>query len=529
MLKAFLNTYKVAFAERANGFIYYLKKLPLVGKKISEGLYKGTEVKLILGIVATAFGFIFGFLRKTLYLGLMIMIPAALISGESGNITETALHIFFFLSLVLGPIVNVLITDNQMEAYKMVSLMRVESGNYFKSKLIYNRIISFIHFLPAMIIFFSPVKGFLLTIELIIFKLLGEAIIIFIYEKTELVLTMKVWVNIGIIGVALVLAYVPPIFGFILPLSSILFSIGGLIVIVLMGALSLTYIIKYKNYKHIYKETLVKVSTFNEAEIMAEATFADVKIDEKKFSKKDLNSEAFKDKEGYEYLNAIFFMRHRKLITIATKKRTVIILLIGIIAVIATRLIPNMNQDLVSTLQKTGAFWVFIMYMLSTTERICKAMFFNCDLSLLRYGYYREGHVILSNFKARLKRVVGLNLIPAAAICTCLTAVIISAGGVSELASMIPIFISILCLSCFFSIHHLFLYYVIQPYTAQMTIKSPLFTIVNMVVYFVAYMCLNFNVSNYIFSIGVILVTIVYSSIALVVTYRVAPRTFKLR
>lgn len=529
MLKAFINTYKVAFAEKANGFIYYLKKLPLIGKKISEGLYKATEVKLILGFVVTAFAFIFGFLGKAIYLGLMIMLPASLISGKVGNTTEIALHIFFFLSLVLGPVVNALITDNQMEAFKMISVMRVESGNYFKSKLIYKRIINFIHFLSAMMFVFSPLKGFILTVELIAFKFIGEALQLFIYERTNIILNMKVWFTLTIMGVCLVLAYVPPILGFTLKVSPTLFSVWGVIIILLIAALSLIYIMKYKHYKEMYKETLIKISSFDKNAIMAEATFSDVKINEKKFSEKDLNSDKFKNKEGYEYLNAIFFMRHRRLLTIATKKRTAIILIIGAILVAVTILIPEIRQDVVSTLERSGAFWVFIMYMLSTSERVCKAMFFNCDASLLRYGYYREGHVILSNFKARLKRILTLNLIPAAAICICITAVIISAGEINGLRSMIPIFISIICLSCFFSIHHLFLYYVIQPYTAQMTIKSPLFTIVNMAVYFVAYMCLNFDGSNYVFSIGVILVTLIYSSIALAVTYKVAPKTFKLR
>lgn len=529
MLKAFINTYKVAFAERANGFIYYLKKLPLIGKRISEGIYKATEVKLILGLVVAAFSFIFGFLSKAIYLGVMIMLPASLISGESGNIIEIALHIFFFLSLILGPIVNALITDNQMEAYKMISLMRVESGNYFKSKLIYKRIINFIHFLPVMMIVFSPLKGFILTIEFIALKFLGEAFQLFVYDRTNIIPNMKVWFTLTIMGICLTLAYIPPIFGFTIQVSSFLFSIWGVIIILLIAALSLIYIMKYKHYKDMYKETLAKISKFDKDAVMAEATFSDVKINEKKFSEKELNSDRFKNKNGYEYLNAIFFMRHRKLLTVATKKRTVVILIIGVILIAVTIFVPDVNQDLVSTLQKSGAFWVFIMYMLSTSERVCKAMFFNCDVSLLRYGYYREGHVILSNFKARLKRILALNLIPAAAICICITAVIISAGGIKGLRSMIPIFISIICLSCFFSIHHLFLYYVIQPYTAQMTIKSPLFTIINMVVYFVAYMCLSFNGSNYVFSIGVILVTLIYSSIALVVTYRVAPKTFKLR
>ena len=39
-------------------------------------------------------------------------------------------------------------------------------------------------------------------------------------------------------------------------------------------------------------------------------------------------------------------------------------------------------------------------------EEFCKAMFFNCDISLLKYGYYREADAILKNFKIRLRKII---------------------------------------------------------------------------------------------------------------------------
>jgi len=94
---------------------------------------------------------------------------------------------------------------------------------------------------------------------------------------------------------------------------------------------------------------------------------------------------------------------------------------------------------------------------------------------------------------------------------------------------MIPMFLSIICLSCFFSIHHLVLYYVIQPYTAALKIKSPLFSIINSLMYIGCYICLNLDVTSYLFSVGIIIFTVIYMIIALIVVYKVAPKTFKLR
>ena len=149
--------------------------------------------------------------------------------------------------------------------------------------------------------------------------------------------------------------------------------------------------------------------------------------------------------------------------------------------------------------------------------------------SLLRYSYYREGNVILSNFTSRLKMIVLLNIIPAIALSLAIAFVVVASGYSSKLISLIPLFLCILCLSCFFSIHHLFMYYVLQPYTAELTVKGPLFKFITVVVYLVSYACLQIKTSSFYFALGVLVITIIYMVVALIVTYRVAPRTFRLK
>ena len=73
------------------------------------------------------------------------------------------------------------------------------------------------------------------------------------------------------------------------------------------------------------------------------------------------------------------------------------------------------------------------------------------------------------------------------------------------------------------------MYYVLQPYTAELTVKSPLFKIINMAVYVGSYVCLQIQTSSYYFATGVIIITIVYMVVALILTYKVAPKTFKLK
>ena len=53
--------------------------------------------------------------------------------------------------------------------------------------------------------------------------------------------------------------------------------------------------------------------------------FATVKLDENKMSKEDLNTKIYDKKEGYEYLNSLFFLRHRRIMVTPIKIRVVII------------------------------------------------------------------------------------------------------------------------------------------------------------------------------------------------------------
>jgi hypothetical protein len=261
----------------------------------------------------------------------------------------------------------------------------------------------------------------------------------------------------------------------------------------------------------------------------ADIDFESVKLDEDKMDKKDLIKGIYDNKQGYEYLNSLFFLRHRRILVLPIK---IIVAIIGVLFLICMGLVlflPNTRETIINGIQRSIPLLVFIMYGMSTGDRICKAMFYNCDLSLLRYSYYREAKVILANFTTRLKMTVLLNIVPAIALCLAIAGIVVVSGFSSMLISLMPLFLCVICLSCFFSIHHLFMYYVLQPYTAKLTVKGTLFNFINVVVYTISYICLQIKTSSYYFALGVLILTILYMVLALILTYKVAPRTFKLR
>ena len=85
MLNTFLNSFNVSFAEGGNIFIYRLKRIPIIGKRIPQSWYKQTNIKLAFGFIQLLLSLFSGFLTKGIYIALVIWLPAIFISEELLN------------------------------------------------------------------------------------------------------------------------------------------------------------------------------------------------------------------------------------------------------------------------------------------------------------------------------------------------------------------------------------------------------------------------------------------------------------
>lgn len=536
MINTLKNGYKVSFTEGANHFIHFLRRIPFIGKHIPEALYRETKTKLVLAILIEVFSIMFKFFKKALYLLLMVFLPASYIAGEEANVGPIFIHILFFLNFIAGPIIrDIFMEKTDKKGFLMVVLMREDPKKYYLSEIIYRNSMDFICFLLPVILIgvlahISPLKSIILLVEFIAFRFIVEGLILFMWDKRKK--GLGDFLSVIIVLIASVLAYALPLIAGPMDFQGILFNLFFFLVVMALASAALIYIFKYNQYNRLAKTFITKENVYKMEATMKNIQFADVQINDKNMSKEDLSRNLFEKKNGYEYLNALFFYRHKRIVEKPMKFRLLIVATGFLIATLVLIFAPISQADKEAFLNKlpnSTPIFVFWMYMFSTGERICKAMFYNCDVSLLRYSYYRESKVILSNFTSRLKRVVTLNVIPALAICVALTGVFIICGESSKLITMVPLFLCILCLAAFFSIHHLFMYYVLQPYTKELTINSPAFKIANGIMYILCYMSWQIETSSYIFTIGVLILTVVYMVVALILTYRLAPRTFRLK
>ncbi|MBQ8402413.1 MAG: hypothetical protein IJX14_10860 [Clostridia bacterium] len=132
-------------------------------------------------------------------------------------------------------------------------------------------------------------------------------------------------------------------------------------------------------------------------------------------------------------------------------------------------------------------------------------------------------------FRIRLWEITKINLLPALVIGAELALLLFLSGGTDNPINYALIFVTITALSIFFSVHYLTLYYLIQPYNAGTEIKSGTYQLVIWLTYMICYMMIQIKLPTPYFGIAAIVFCVLYSAVASVLVYKLAPKTFRIR
>lgn len=520
MISTFFLSFRLKNAYRVNSILYSLKQLPIIKRILPEKLYGVRGLKILGNIISAIWEFIMIFLGKFLYIAFMI---AAMLGIYQTNSAATFLHIFFFLT-ICGGLMNTYLFDPTKDKYYAMFLMNMDAKEYTISNYLYQMIKVLIGFLPFTCfygmsvglplwitilcpIFVMMVKTFINSLSLIDFKRTKKV-------KNENLPTSVVWI---LLLVLLVCAYALPYISIVMPtwlfLIFFVLSLG-------IGIFGFYQIFHFPYYRFLYKQLLTNAPlVIDQTSIRRDASLSQIELDT------SLNS----TKEGFSYFHELFVKRHRKILTKAIKKQTIV--LVGIAIVMS--FLVKVNASVASTTNHLMLvflpYFVFIMYMLNRGTTLTQAMFMNCDHAMLSYRIYRKPDVILGLFKERLKTLIGLNLIPATVIGFTLALLLFLSGGTSNVYNYFVLFFSILAMSVFFSVHYLVMYYLLQPYNVHTEMKSSTYSVVQGVTYFVCYYMMQLRLPTFYFGLSVTAFCILYSLLSLWFAYRLAPKTFKLR
>lgn len=533
----------------ANTVLYFLKRLPLIKRAIPESVYYAFNLKTFLSVVAWIASAIKHLFTTVLYFVLLIVIPVFWVSEEGGrNFTPEQLsammvHLLFFLSGMMAPTRDSEIFRMTREKVVCIRYMRMNPRHYVQSALFMGIGGRFGLFLPLMLIMFSLTGGtigqaFFLWLVLLSFGFMGEAIQLWVYTRTSKVLSRVTPFAWTLIGICCALAYAPLAWAPFPNVAAVILHPAFVLGAVALGLFCAWYVLfRYNDYYYAIKDTFDTKYLYSEAVKAAKKnTFADVAVKETDLLKeqqrdaREGKQSAFIERlHGYAYLNALFFKRHRRQLLRPLFIRLAIIG-VGLVAGIVGSLIsPDKITPLAANLPKMMPVLVFVMYLLCVADKACRAMFYNCDISLLRYGFYRRPRVILDNFRIRLLQVSMTNLTIGGTLAAALMIITCVAGGSVLTFDFGMMVLTILSLTVFFSVHQLFMYYVFQPYTTELNVKNPFFQIINSIVYFLCFISLQIETASSTFTLMILGITIVYILVALLLVYRFAPRTFRVK
>jgi hypothetical protein len=250
------------------------------------------------------------------------------------------------------------------------------------------------------------------------------------------------------------------------------------------------------------------------------------------------NHRLFQDKSGYDYLHALFFYRHKKQVKNNARIKAFFLGLVLGVAAIAL-IMANILMSPAEFMKMSKEWWeninhllsilVFVMYCVSSGKDLTKAMFYHCDVSLLKYGYYRSQQAILESFRIRLKYMLYTEL----------PVVAVLSGGIladclllRQYAHMVQIAALLCCvciLSVFFSVIFLCMYYIFQPFTEGGQETGFGYKFCSAALWVFAYTCLQVGAPPIYFAGMLLALTLLVILASVLLVRWLAPKTFRLK
>ena len=519
------KTLKLSFAlkntYRVNGILHSIRQIPIIRRLVPSAVYGIRGFKIFANVLSCIWEIVSVFLGKFLYFLVMVAGIGALYDGPADRIY---LHILVFLS-VIGAFSNTYMFNPTRDKYYAMILMRMDARNYTLVNYGYAILKLIVGFLPFSL-YFGLHRDVPAWICLLVpfavagMKAAAAAVTLRDYEKTgkaanENKLDRFGWI---LIAVLLAAAYGLPALGFTLPVS---LTAAFLVLSAAAGLLSARKILRFDSYTLMYKEILA--DSMSQMDVAKDAA--------RKQSERAISADTtvVSHRKGFEYMNELFVKRHKSILWKASKRIAFVCLTLVLGLWLLFYLQPAARTATNRVLMTFLPYFVFIMYAINRGTSFTQALFMNCDRSLLTYSFFKQPGMILRLFAIRLREIIKVNLLPAAVIGGGLAFRLWQSGGTENPLDYAVLFVSILAMSVFFSVHYLTIYYLLQPYTAGTELKSGTYRLVTSATYFVCYFMMRVRLPILAFGLACIAFCILYCVVACILVYRFAPRTFRIR
>lgn len=536
-LRYFWYQEKYNLYRTVNGFFYYLRKLPLIGKSIPESIFKSYSFKsalfLILHILsipsrflAKGFWLLFHFYHASFWMNIL--------STEEPTfwniLPNTWLLGFLFWFLFVGlnyrfsKVLDPVISKADREFMQNFGLAQ---SRFLQSQLFIEPILTTIFYLPTLIIFCLMTNQWLIfpvgLMTVLAGHLTGHALNRWFFEHR--MLTRRNSWHTWLWGAFILVLYV----------LAIIFrhqlSLGMLVPILLVQPFLIWF-----GYRYLKQQT-------NHLDYLQYCMDQSLQMDQKIFEmtkgneytrqglqmQAKLSIEKGKDLthlSGMTYLNALLFDRYRSVLTKKLHFRLGCLLAI-VLFIEGIRWFSKDDIQISNTNYIEGLPFAFmVMYAASMGKAVAQMVFVNCDISMLHYPFYREAKTIIAGFHYRFLQTVKLN---AAFSGSLLLALIIFTRRQLPIETYLLTALLLLSLTALFSFHDLFIYYILQPFTKDMEVVNPVYKFLSGALYWVAYLNTQLDLGSHLYILLISIAMIAYVSIGYWILLKKAPQTFRLK
>ncbi|HFI2438515.1 TPA: hypothetical protein ACGOYD_001667 [Streptococcus suis] len=536
ILRYFWYQEKYNLYRTVNGFFYYLRKLPLVGKSIPESIFKSYSFKSSLFLILHVLSIPSRFLVKGLWLALNFYFASFwmnILASEEltfWNILPGTWLLGFAIWMVFvgytyrfGKGFEPFITKSEREFMQNFGLSQ---SSFLQSQLFVEPIITSLSYLPALLIF-SILSGNWLYLPLGLLTIpagsfTGQALNRALFNRGILARrnSWQYWVILatGLAAIA----------------SLILFR-NHLSPIFLLPVLACQVLLIWFGYRYLKQQT-------NHLDYLYYCMDQSLQMDKKLFEltkgneytrqglqmQAKLSTEKGKDLShlsGMTYLNALLFDRYKKVLY-KKVRNWVLSLVVILVALEAFRYYLEPFELTDAVLLRCLPFSFMIMYVASSGKVVAQMVFVNCDISMLHYPFYREAKTIIAGFNYRFLQTCKLNLIFATSL---FSVIMILWRFALSLETILLTALLLLSLTALFSFHDLFIYYILQPFTKDMEVVNPVYKFLSGALYWVAYLNIKLDLGSHLYILLISIAMITYVSIGYWILLKKAPQTFRLK
>ena len=539
MLKTFNTLMAIQTATYVNLLLYCLRLVPPLRRIVRESAFARVRLKKAIAAVVRIAVPVGQAALSLAYVGFVLPLPVTSFGERLLPEEQLAqfVHALFLLSFVVAGVTSAAMLEPRRGKFIAVRLLRMSPAEYMRVTLTHKYVWYFLRMALALALFgrllgLEVWRAALLAAAAAMARVLWEYVHLKAFERAGFVIVRKTGLVWAVILAGYACAYAPLVWPAAPSLAPLILHPVFLVAVIAAGAAAAYRLARYGNYRAVVEAATRRDDPMIDlGRAMSEANRRSLRMGEADYALDEEKAERaakVRTSTGYAYLTDLFFERHRRLVRRPVHIRLWVIAGVGLAGLAAGRLFAPEAGRYLALLMETKLPVLFLaMLYLSTGEQMCRAFFYHCDVNLLRHRFYRND--AFAHFFIRLVRLIGQNALVAAALAAALTVVYLEAGGGTWGPEIVFLWISALALSVFFSVHHLALYYLLQPYTTELNVRNPLFFLFHSVIGGICGLSLFIRVPSGAVAACAAALAIVYLLAALVLVRRYGSRTFRVK